>query len=57
MARVKEATRQVEALRTVRHQITSQLQSVSSKLEDALRHLAPAPEAEDVLAEEPAQRN
>ena len=57
MARVKEATRQVEALRTVRHQITSQLQSVSSKLEDALRHLAPAPEADDVLAEEPAQRN
>ncbi len=57
VARVKEATRQVEALRTVHRQITGQLQSVSSKLEDALRQLAPGPEADDVLAGEPAQRN
>src|SRR5919202_1853564 len=52
VARVKEATRQVEALRALRRQITSQLQSVNSKLEDALRQLAPAPEPDDVLAAE-----
>ena len=57
VARVKEATRQVEALRALRRQITSQLQSVSSKLEDALRQLAPGQEPDDVLAGEPAQRN
>jgi chromosome segregation ATPase len=56
VARVKEATRQVEALRALRRQITSQLQSVNSKLEDALRQLAPAPEPDDVLAAEPTQR-
>jgi chaperonin cofactor prefoldin len=53
---VKEATREVEALRTQRRQITKQLQTVSSKLEDALRQLAPSPEPDDVLAAEPAQR-
>lgn len=54
VARVREATRQVEALRTLRRQVTSQLESVTSKLQDALRHLAPAPEDDDVLTDEPS---
>ncbi len=53
VARVREATRQVEALRTLRRQVTSQLESVTSKLQDALRHLAPAPDGDGVLEEEP----
>ena len=57
VARMKEATRQVDALRTLRRQIASQLESVSSKLEDALRQLAPTKEPDDVLAAEPVQRN
>lgn len=54
VARVREATRQVDALRTLRRQVTSQLESVTSKLQDALRHLAPAPEDDDVLTDEPS---
>jgi chromosome segregation ATPase len=54
VARVREATRQVEALRTLRRQVTSQLESVTSKLQDALRRLAPAPEDDDVLTDEPS---
>ncbi len=54
VARVREATRQVDALRTLRRQVTSQLESVTSKLQDALRHLAPTSEGDDVLAEEPS---
>lgn len=57
VARVREATRQVEALRTLRRQVTSQLESVSSTLQHALRHLAPTPEGDDVLADERAPRN
>jgi vacuolar-type H+-ATPase subunit H len=56
VARVQEATRRVEALRTLRHQLTGQLQSVSSKLDEALRQLSPAPEEDDVLAGEQTQR-
>ena len=54
VARVREATRQVEALRTLRRQVTSQLESVTSKLQDALRHLAPAPEGDHVFRDEPS---
>jgi chromosome segregation ATPase len=39
VARVQEATRQVEALRTVRQALTGQLQLVSSKLDEALQRL------------------
>ena len=56
VARVREATRRVEALRTLRRQLTGQLQSVSSKLDEALRQLSPAPEEDDVLAGEQTQR-
>jgi chromosome segregation ATPase len=52
VARVKEANRQVEALRTLRRQVTTQLQVVSSKLEDALQQLSPTPGEDDVLAGE-----
>lgn len=57
VARVRAATRQVEALRTLRRQVTGQLESVSSKLAEALQHLSPAPEEEDVLAGEPAAQD
>jgi chromosome segregation ATPase len=57
VARIKEATRQVEALRTLRRQVTSQLESVSMRLEEALRHLAPTEDGDDVLAGGPAQRS
>jgi chromosome segregation ATPase len=56
VARVQEATRRLEALRTLRRQLTGQLQTVSSKLDDALRQLSPAPEEDDVLAGERPQR-
>ncbi|MGH3865677.1 MAG: chromosome segregation protein [Pseudonocardiaceae bacterium] len=56
VARVREATRRVEELRTLRRQLTGQLQSVSSKLDEALRQLSPAPEEDDVLAAELARR-
>jgi chromosome segregation ATPase len=47
VARVQEATRQVEALRTLRQALTSQLQSVSSTLDAALQRLpVPDPEVE-----------
>jgi chromosome segregation ATPase len=56
VARVQEANRRVEALHTLRIQLTHQLQSVSSKLDDALHRLSPAPKEEDVLAaEQPPQ--
>jgi chromosome segregation ATPase len=56
VARVQEATRRVEALRTVRRQLTGQLQSVSSKLDEAMQHLEPDPIEDDVLAgEQPAR--
>jgi GTP1/Obg family GTP-binding protein len=57
VARVQEATRRVEALHTLRRQLTGQLQSVSSKLEDALQRLSPAPDENDVLAGEQTQRS
>jgi chromosome segregation ATPase len=57
VARVQEATRRVEALRTLRRQLTGQLQSVRSKLDEALQHLSPAPEEDDLLAGEQAQRD
>lgn len=56
VARVREATRRVEALRALRQQLTGQLQSVSSKMDEALRHLSPTPEEDDVLAGEQTQR-
>ncbi|MBV9163056.1 MAG: chromosome segregation protein [Pseudonocardiales bacterium] len=56
VARVQEATRRVEALRTLHHQLTGQLQSVSWKLDEALQHLSPAPEEDHVRAGERAQR-
>lgn len=48
--------REAEGLRTLRHQLTGQLQSVSRKLDEALRHLSPAPEEDDGPAGEQAQR-
>ncbi len=56
VATVRAATRRVEELRTLRRQLAGQLQSVSSKLDDALRQLSPVPEEDDVLAGAPAQR-
>ncbi|MGH3822352.1 MAG: chromosome segregation protein, partial [Pseudonocardiaceae bacterium] len=56
VARVREATRQVESLRTVRRQVISQLESVSVQLEDALQHLAPTPREDDAHAGEQAQQ-
>lgn len=50
VARVREATRQVEALRTLRHQVVNQLESVSVQLEDALQRLSPAPREDDMPA-------
>lgn len=56
VARVQEATRRVEALRTVRRQLTGQLQSVSSKLDEAMQRLEPDPVEGDVLSgEQPAR--
>jgi len=43
-------SREVEELRTLRRQLTGQLQSVSSKLDDALQRLSPTPKEGDVLA-------
>jgi chromosome segregation ATPase len=57
VARIREATRQVEALRTLRRQIIGQLESVNVKLVDALRQLAPAQHEDDVLAKEQAQQD
>jgi chromosome segregation ATPase len=56
VARMQEATRRVDALRTLRRQLTGQLKSVSSKLDEALRQLSPAPEEGDVLAGDQPQR-
>jgi chromosome segregation ATPase len=55
VAQVQEATRRVEALRTLRRQLAGQLQSVSSKLDEAMRHLSPAPDEDDVLTGGQAQ--
>ncbi|MGH3547734.1 MAG: chromosome segregation protein [Pseudonocardiaceae bacterium] len=56
VARVQEATRRVQALRTVRRHLTGQLQSVSSKLDEAMQRLEPDPVEDDVLAgEQPAR--
>ncbi|MDQ2880124.1 MAG: chromosome segregation protein [Actinomycetota bacterium] len=52
VARVQEATRRVQALRTVRRHLTGQLQSVSSKLDEAMQRLEPDPVEDDVLAGE-----
>jgi chromosome segregation ATPase len=57
VARVREATRRVEALRAVHRQLTGRLQSVSLKLDEAMQHLSPAPEEDDVLAGEQATRS
>ena len=57
IARVKEANRRVEALRTQRHQLLGQLQAVSSKLDAALRQLSPTPGEDDVLTEEQTPRS
>ncbi|MGH3780440.1 MAG: chromosome segregation protein [Pseudonocardiaceae bacterium] len=56
VARVQEATRRVEALRTVRRQLTGQLQSVSSKLDEAMQRLEPDPVEDDVLSSEQPAR-
>ncbi|MFY9807649.1 MAG: chromosome segregation protein [Pseudonocardiaceae bacterium] len=56
VARVQEATRRVEALRTLRRQLNGQLQSVSSKLDEAMERLSPAPTEDAVLAGEQPQR-
>ncbi|MGH3515516.1 MAG: hypothetical protein ACRDRB_25120, partial [Pseudonocardiaceae bacterium] len=56
VARVQEATRRVTALRTVRRQLTGQLQSVSSKLDEAMQRLEPDPIEDDALAGEPSAR-
>lgn len=52
---VEEATRRVEALRLVRHQVTEQLQAVRGKLEDTFAHLAVSPEEDLGLAVVTAQ--
>src|SRR3712207_1829354 len=52
VARMQEATRQVEALRTLRRQLTEQLESASSHLANALQRLRPAPDEDEVLAGE-----
>jgi chromosome segregation ATPase len=57
VARVRQATRRVEALRTLHRQLTGQLQSVRVKLEEAVQHLSPAPEEDDVLTGEQATRS
>ncbi|MGB6164059.1 MAG: chromosome segregation protein [Pseudonocardiaceae bacterium] len=56
VATVRAATQRVEELRTLRRQLTGQLQSVSSKLDDALRQLSPVPTEDDALAGAQAQR-
>ncbi len=56
VATVRAATQRVEELRILRRQLTGQLQSVSSKLDDALRQLSPVPAEDDVLAGAQAQR-
>jgi chromosome segregation ATPase len=56
VARVQEATRRVEALRTVRRQLTGQLHSVSSKLDEAIQRLDLDPMEGDALTgEQPAR--
>ncbi|MGH3672392.1 MAG: chromosome segregation protein [Pseudonocardiaceae bacterium] len=57
VARIQEATRRVEALRGLRRQLTGQLQSVSTKLDEARQHLTPAPDEADVLTGEQTPRN
>lgn len=57
VARVREATRQVEALRTLRRQVARQLESVSVQLEDALEQLSPPPREDDVVTGEQAQQD
>ena len=57
IARVKEANRQVEALRTQRRQLLGQLEAVSSKLDAALRQLSPTPGEGDVSTEEQTPRS
>ncbi|MGH3753969.1 MAG: chromosome segregation protein [Pseudonocardiaceae bacterium] len=56
VARVQEATRRVEQLRTLRRQLSEQLLSVRSRLEDACEHLAPVLGEDSVLAGEPDRR-
>jgi chromosome segregation ATPase len=55
VARIQEATRRVDALRTLRRQLTGQLQSVSSKLDEAMQQLSPTPTEGEVLAGEQHQ--
>jgi chromosome segregation ATPase len=57
VARVREATRQVEALRALRHQVLSQLESVSVQLEDALQQLSPTSRENDSFTGEQAQQD
>jgi chromosome segregation ATPase len=56
VARVQEATRRVAALRTVRRELTGQLESVSSKLDEAMQRLEPDPTEDDVIAGEQSAR-
>ena len=56
VARVQDATRRVTALRTVRRQLTGQLQSVSSKLDEAMQRLEPDPVEDDALAGDQSTR-
>ncbi|MGQ0773427.1 MAG: chromosome segregation protein [Pseudonocardiales bacterium] len=51
-AMVGDATRRVEALRTVRHQVAEQLLSMRSTLDNAVRQLAPLPDEDRTLAAE-----
>jgi chromosome segregation ATPase len=54
VARVQEATRQVDQLRTLRHRLIEQLLAVRSKLDDAAQQLTPALDEDHVLADAPA---
>jgi chromosome segregation ATPase len=51
VARVQEATRQVDQLRTLRHRLIEQLLSVRTKLDDAAQQLTPAPDEDRALAD------
>jgi hypothetical protein len=52
VARVQEATRRVRALRALRRQLAGQLQSVSSKLDEAMQRVEPDPIEDEVLADD-----